>query len=67
LDKSLDLAETQTLPNWLRLEIWSRTLAEVLRPLSRFSAFEDDFAAPAREITSRHGVDKRSLLSLGAA
>jgi hypothetical protein len=28
------------------------------------NALENDFAAPAREITSRHEVDKRSLLPL---
>jgi len=30
-DKSLDLTETRTLPNRLRRENWSRTLAEALR------------------------------------
>jgi hypothetical protein len=29
-------------------------------------ALENDLATPAREITSRHGVDKRSLLPLAA-
>jgi hypothetical protein len=28
---------------------------------------ENDLATPAREITSRHGVHKRSLLKLAAA
>ena len=34
--------------------------------IDRTMLFESDLATPAREITSRHGVDRRSLLPLAA-
>ena len=72
-DKSLNLAETETRtsPNRLRREIGVEGLPKHAcrsrnRRFRRDDALENDLATPVREITSRHGVDKRSLLPLAA-
>jgi hypothetical protein len=59
LDKSLHLAETRTLPNWLRREIgverspkhFVRHAASIVR--------DDDFYHPSRRSWTRHTVLRR--------
>lgn len=70
MDRSLELAEDQALPNWLRREIGvERLLKHFARHAAsalRYDTSENDVAAPVREITSRHRVDKRLLSPLAA-